>query len=152
MRRSREAFTLAEIMIVVAIICLLAVLAVPSFQRARQRSQNTKFINALRVASSAFDTYAVEHNSYPADVNRGIVPPGMSTYFDGTLKWTSTTPIGGNWDWDKDVFGFKAAVSIVSPTASVQQLTEIDATIDDGDLASGRFQALANGRYSCILE
>ena len=152
MRRSREAFTLAEVMIVVAIICLLAVLAVPSFLRARQRAQNTRFINALRVASSAFDTYAVEHNSYPADVNRGIVPAGMGTYFDATLKWTSTTPIGGQWDWDKDVFGFKAGVSVVSPTASVQQLTEIDATIDDGDLNSGRFQALPSGRYTCILE
>ena len=152
MRRSQEAFTLAEIMIVVAIIALLALLAVPSFLRARQRAQNTKFINALRVATSAFDTYAVENNSYPADVNRGIVPLGMTTYFDSTLKWTATTPIGGNWDWDKDVFGFKAAVSVVSPTASLQQLTEIDATIDDGDLTSGRFQALANGRYSCILE
>jgi prepilin-type N-terminal cleavage/methylation domain-containing protein len=151
-RRSWDAFTLAEVMIVVAIICLLALLAVPSFLRARQRAQNTRFINALRVASSAFDTYAVEHNSYPVDVNRGIVPPGMSTYFDDTLKWTSTTPIGGNWDWDKDVFGFKAAVSVVSPTASVQQLTEIDAAIDDGDLTSGRFQAMVNGRYSCILE
>ncbi len=152
MRRSRDAFTLAEVMIVVAIICLLAVLAVPSFLRARQRAQNTKFINALRVASSAFDTYAVEHNSYPIDVNRGIVPPGMNTYFDDTLKWTATTPIGGNWDWDKDVFSFKAAVSVVSPTASLQQLTEIDTTIDDGDLNSGRFQAQINGRYSYILE
>ena len=152
MRRSQEAFTLAELMIVVAIICLLAVLAMPSFMRARQRAQNTKFINALRVASSAFDTYAVEHQSYPDDVNRGIVPPGMSSYFDNSLKWSATTPIGGQWDWDKDVFGFKAGVSVVSPSISVQQLTEIDATIDDGDLNSGRFQALAGGRYSCILE
>ena len=51
-------------------------MALPSFIRARQRAQNTKFINALRVASDAFDTYAMEHSSYPADVNRGIVPPG----------------------------------------------------------------------------
>lgn len=152
MRRSREAFTLAEVMIVVAIICLLAVLAMPSFLRARQRAQNTKFINALRVASSAFDTYAVEHNGYPADVTRGIVPPGMSTYLDASLNWTATTPIGGQWDWDKDVFSFKAAVSVVNPTASLQQLTDIDAIIDDGDLTSGRFQAQINGRYSCILE
>ena len=152
MRRPQEGFTLAEIMIVVAIICLVAVIAVPSFLRARQRSQNTKFINALRVASSAFDTYAVEHNSYPADVNRGIVPPGMSTYLDTSLNWTGTTPIGGQWDWDKDVFSFKAAVSVVNPTASVQQLTEIDAMIDDGDLTSGRFRAQINSRYSCILE
>jgi len=56
-------------MIVVAIICLLALLALPAFLRARQRTQNTKFINSLRVAIAAFDTYATEHNSYPDDVN-----------------------------------------------------------------------------------
>jgi prepilin-type N-terminal cleavage/methylation domain-containing protein len=151
MRRSREAFTLVELMIVLAIVCLLAVLALPSFLRARQRAQNTKFINALRVASSAFDTYAVEHHDYPADVNRGIIPPGMNSYLD-SFDWTGNTPIGGQWDWDKDVFGFKAGVSIVSPAVSVQQLTEIDAAIDDGDLNSGRFQALPNGRYSSILQ
>jgi len=152
MRRAQEGFTLAELMIAVAIVCLLAVLAMPSFLRARQRAQNTKFINALRVASSAFDTYAVEHQGYPDDVTRGIVPPGMNSYLDSSVKWTGTTPIGGQWDWDKDVFGFKAGVSVVSPTVSVEQLTEIDASIDDGDLSSGRFQAKPSGRYSCILE
>ena len=139
-------------MIVVAIICLLVLLALPSFLRARQRTQNTKFINALRVASHAFETYAAEHRDYPLDVNRGLVPPGMDTYLDTSLTWTGRTPIGGQWDWDKDVFGFKAGVSVVEPTISTEQLTEIDRMIDDGDLTSGRFQDRANGRYMFILE
>jgi prepilin-type N-terminal cleavage/methylation domain-containing protein len=152
MRRRREGFTLVELMIVLGIICLLAVLALPAFLRARQRTQNTKFINSLRVATAAFDTYAIEHSSYPTDVNRGIVPPGMSTYFGPTFDWTKPTPIGGLWDWDKDVFGFKAGVTVVSLTASVQQLKDIDVVIDDGDLSTGHFQDKANGRYACILE
>jgi type IV pilus assembly protein PilA len=139
-------------MIVVAVISLLAVLALPSFLRARQRAQNTKFINALRVASSAFDTYAMEHNSYPADVNRAIVPPGMNSYFGPTFDWTRPTPIGGQWDWDKDVFGFKAGVSVIEPAASAQQLLEIDLMIDDGNLSSGHFQDETGGRYTEILE
>jgi prepilin-type N-terminal cleavage/methylation domain-containing protein len=122
----RDAFTLIELMIVVGIITLLAVMALPSFLRARQRAQNTKFINAIRVASGAFDMYAIEHSSYPPDVNRGIVPPGMASYFGPTLNWSGPTPIGGQWDWDKDVFGFKAGVSVVSPGASHQQLLDID--------------------------
>src|ERR1700720_3793969 len=100
MHSRRDAFTLVELMIVSGIISLLAVLALPAFLRARQRTQNTKFINALRVGAAAFDTYAMEHNGYPADVNRGIVPPGMSSYFGPTLDWTKPTPIGGQWDWD----------------------------------------------------
>src|ERR1700736_516176 len=107
--RREAAFTLVEIMIVVSIIALLAVMAVPSFLRARQRSQNAKFVNALRIASGAFETYAAENNGYPPDVSRATVPAGMATYFGPMLDWTKPTPIGGNWDWDYKVFGFTAA-------------------------------------------
>ncbi|MDP9004520.1 MAG: type II secretion system GspH family protein [Verrucomicrobiota bacterium] len=151
MPRRRDAFTLIELMIVVGIIALLALIAVPSFLRARQRAQNAKFINALRIASGAFDTYAMEHNSYPPDVNRGIVPPGMAPYFGPSMNWTASTPIGGQWDWDKDVFGFKAGISVVNSNASQQQWLDIDTAIDNGDLFSGAFQDKSS-RYTFILE
>src|SRR3712207_9547406 len=61
-----------------------------------QRAQNTKFINALRVASDAITMYAIENGGrYPADVNRGVVPTGMATYLDQSLDFTAETPIGG---------------------------------------------------------
>ncbi len=56
----RAAFTLVEIMIVVAIIALLAAIAVPGFLRARKRSQASKIINDLRMIDSAVDQYAIE--------------------------------------------------------------------------------------------
>jgi prepilin-type N-terminal cleavage/methylation domain-containing protein len=152
MRKRRDAFTLVELMIVVAIIALLAVLSLPAFLRARQRTQNTKFVNALRVASGAFDTYAIEHGSYPPDANRGIVPAGMDTYFDHSFDFTAVTPIGGRWDWDKDIFGFKAGVSVVDPSALQVQLLEIDQSWDDGNLITGHFQDKGSHRYSQILE
>jgi type IV pilus assembly protein PilA len=152
-RRQNAAFTLVEIMIVVAIITLVAAIAVPSFLRARERSQNTKFINALRVAMDALDTYAAENaGSYPPDTNRGIVPPTLATYLDPTLNWSGRTPIGGQWDWDFNVFSSKAAISVVAPNADVEQLTEIDRQFDDGDLATGRFQSKGDNRYSGIVE
>jgi prepilin-type N-terminal cleavage/methylation domain-containing protein len=57
-----RAFTLVEIMIVVAIIALLATIAVPGFLRARKRSQATRILNDLRLIDSAVDQYAVETN------------------------------------------------------------------------------------------
>jgi prepilin-type N-terminal cleavage/methylation domain-containing protein len=152
MRKRRDAFTLVELMIVVGIIALLAAIALPGFVRARQRAQNTKFINELRVASSAFDTYAIEHGNYPPDANRGIVPPGMDTYFDHSFDFTAVTPIGGRWDWDKDIFGFKAGLSVVDPNALQIQLQDIDKSWDDGNLVTGHFQDKGSHRYSQILE
>jgi len=57
-----SAFTLVEIMIVVAIIALLAAIAVPGFLRARKRSQASKILNDLRMIDSAVDQYAIETN------------------------------------------------------------------------------------------
>ncbi|MEP6821739.1 MAG: type II secretion system protein [Chthoniobacterales bacterium] len=150
--RRNDGFTLIEIMIVVAIIALLAAIAVPSFLRARQRAQNVKFINALRVASNAIDTYATENNAYPPDSTRGVIPPGLATYLDESLGWTGTTPIGGQWDWDFNVFSIKAAVSVVGSTAPLSQMLEIDTIYDDGNLTTGRFQTIAADRYSEIVE
>jgi prepilin-type N-terminal cleavage/methylation domain-containing protein len=60
-KRSRKrAFTLVEIMIVVAIIALLAAIAVPGFLRARKRSQASKILNDLRLIDGAVDQYAIE--------------------------------------------------------------------------------------------
>ena len=60
--KSNPAFTLVEIMIVVAIISMLAAIAVPSFMRARKRSEATRMLEDLRIVDSAIDQYAIENN------------------------------------------------------------------------------------------
>src|SRR3954452_452245 len=63
----RAAFTLVEIMIVIAILALLAVIAVPAFMRARQRSLAGRMRNELRLIESAVDQYAIETNKNAGD-------------------------------------------------------------------------------------
>ena len=73
----RKAFTLVEIMIVVAIIALLAAIAVPGFLRARKRSQASRILNDLRMIDSAVDQYAIETNrTSGAPLLRFSVPGG----------------------------------------------------------------------------
>lgn len=55
-----------EIMIVVAIIGLLASIAVPSFMRARLRSQATGILNECRQVDAAKDQYALENSKTAA--------------------------------------------------------------------------------------
>lgn len=65
LQSGRKGFTLVEIMIVVAVIALLASMAVPSFLRARKRSQALRILEDLRILDHATDHYALE-TSKPA--------------------------------------------------------------------------------------
>ena len=59
-RKNQKGFTLVEIMIVVSIIILLAAIAVPSFIRARQRTQGSTTLNGARQLDAAVDQWASE--------------------------------------------------------------------------------------------
>jgi prepilin-type N-terminal cleavage/methylation domain-containing protein len=60
-RNSQAAFTLVEIMIVVAIIGLLAALAVPGFVKARKQSQGRRILNDCRQQDAAIDQWALNN-------------------------------------------------------------------------------------------
>lgn len=59
---TKAAFTLVEIMIVVAIIGLLATIAIPNFVRARATAQKNACINNLRQLDGAIQQWAIEFN------------------------------------------------------------------------------------------
>jgi prepilin-type N-terminal cleavage/methylation domain-containing protein len=66
-RSAHGAFTLVEIMIVVAVISLLAAIAVPNFLRARKRTQAVRVLEDLRVLDYAIDRWALEKNKAVGD-------------------------------------------------------------------------------------
>ena len=63
----RHAFSLVEVMIVIAIIALLAAIAVPNFLRARKRAQATRIMDDLRLIDGALDLYATEFSKSQGD-------------------------------------------------------------------------------------
>lgn len=62
-----NAFTLIELLIVVAIIAILAAIAVPNFLEAQARSKVSRIHADQRSVATALETYAVDYNNYPPE-------------------------------------------------------------------------------------
>ena len=156
-QRQRAAFTLVEIMIVVAIVGLLVALALPAFAKARRKSRVTAYVEQLRVLTDAIHQHAITYGTYPADSYGGALPDGMSAD-EVKINWATPTPLGGQWDFDAGpgCQGCKAALACylgsggVSLTAA--EWREVDALVDDGDLSTGNFRVFLGDRYGYVIE
>jgi len=138
-------------MVVVVIISVLAAVSVPSLQRIQRKAKVTAIANDFRVFAAAFDSYAQETGTWPAEVAAGAIPAVMSQRLNATA-WLRKTPMGGQYNWEYNQFNlfgtYKAAIAI-SATASaplpldVNMLYDLEHTIDSPrtlDWAGGSFR------------
>jgi general secretion pathway protein G len=65
--RYSRAFTLIELLIVVAIIAILAAIAVPNFLEAQVRSKVSRAKADMRTIATAIESYRVDNNNYPPE-------------------------------------------------------------------------------------
>ena len=106
----RSAFTLVEIMIVVAIIGLLAAIAIPNFVKARATSQANACINNLKQIDAAVSQMAIERGlqtganfNFPNDIL-----PYLKVTVNGTLP---PCPAGGSYG--------SGSIGVSQPTCSL---------------------------------
>ena len=80
MKRKQQAFTLIELMIVVAIIGILTVIALPAYQDYTMRAHVSEGLNLASTAKNGVVDFYQTNNSFPADnTAAGIAAPNTIT-------------------------------------------------------------------------
>ncbi len=124
---TRKAFTLIELLIVVAIIAILAAIAVPNFLEAQTRSKVSRGKADMRSMATAIEAYKVDSNRYPMDYQFYQLGGGggINGPFANVCLGRMTTPIAymttlpfnvfrfekGAFDGDARFYGYKSELS-----------------------------------------
>ena len=106
----RSAFTLVEIMIVVAIIGLLAAIAIPNFVKARNASQKAACVSNLRSIDGVKSTWALEQKKSGSDVPSDTDLFGPTSY----IREKPGCPANGTYSLNQ--VDAKPACSVVTHT------------------------------------
>lgn len=89
MNKNIKAFSLVEILIVVAIIALLAGIAIPNLLRSKITSNQSSAQATLKSIANALETYAISNGVYPSDTTSliGAAPPYLNKdYFTSAFN------------------------------------------------------------------
>ena len=129
-------------MIVEVMIGILAAIAIPAFQKLSKRSQNTAFVNDLRIASEAIQRFSLETGEWPP--GDGVtLPLVLEGYLPPPNRWNLPTPVGGLWAMSNSTVTpeFRASLLVNGYLGGPARAGEIDKQIDDGDPATGFLRA-----------
>jgi len=139
-------------MVTLTIISLLAALALPQVKKSQVRSRAAVVISDFRTFAAAFETYAQEKGTWPAETAAGELPPEMADRLKAS-SWQRVTPLGGQYNWENGQkhggVTYRAALSISETNTAPLEvneelLREIDRAMDDGNLATGNFRTGVN--------
>ena len=87
---NKKAFTLVELMAVVAIIAIIAGIGIGSYRKATERAIFSDGLSGASALAAAYDEYYYDHNNtYPASMASLAVSLANSSYDAGTNKLTT---------------------------------------------------------------
>ncbi|MCX7046278.1 MAG: prepilin-type N-terminal cleavage/methylation domain-containing protein [Candidatus Sumerlaeota bacterium] len=136
MKQNKSAFTLIELLIVIAIIAILALIAIPNFLEAQTRSKVARAMADMRSAATALEAYFVDNNVYPplagykVCVDNGnpksekTAPEVQAQYNRGgiLLAWQLSTPIA-----------YITSTRLPDPFCNIGKYNDLGEVIDNGD-------------------
>ena len=84
-KKQAAGFTLAEIMIILAIIIVLLTIALPNFLRSRIIANETAALANCRSINNACQLYHINQETYPASLSDFVEPASDPPYIDSAL-------------------------------------------------------------------
>jgi prepilin-type N-terminal cleavage/methylation domain-containing protein len=122
--KRQNAFTLIELMIVVAVIAILAAIAIPSYLGIQKRAARSEAKSNLQALSLALEGYMAENNNYGA--------ANLYTYFGGAFGHSGNlenlTQLGNNILYEYQIRTFTSP----SPSFTIKAIPQRG--IVDGDI------------------
>jgi prepilin-type processing-associated H-X9-DG protein/prepilin-type N-terminal cleavage/methylation domain-containing protein len=128
-KKSRGAFTLVELLVVIAVVAVLAALLLPALSRGKAKAQQTQCVSNEHQLGVALQTFLADYHSYPAGVAStnsdppgpiwanqlecggfGISKPPAGYVFNGVWRCPSARPPSdlvprGIWSYGYNMFG-----------------------------------------------
>jgi prepilin-type N-terminal cleavage/methylation domain-containing protein len=144
----QKAFTLIELLIVVAIIAILAAIAVPNFLEAQVRSKVSRAKADMRSTATALEAYAVDNNRYPdVQTPTGAIPIKLGIPYSRACLVKLSTPIGYlTTGLLTDVF------AIGSQSTTFFGYANMKPAVDSGDIDLATGGAATTQQKSMLLE
>jgi len=108
-QQKSSAFTLIELLIVVAIIAILAAIAVPNFLEAQTRAKVSRVMADVRSVATAMETYKIDSNKYPPAAEFPYAAlsgpwPAVTGNFTSRIPSWLTTPLAYMTSLPNDIF------------------------------------------------
>ena len=130
--RTKHAFTLIELLIVVAIIAILAAIAVPNFLEAQVRAKVSRVKSDMRSMATALEAYRIDNTKYPID---------FWSVANGAGSFRQPPPVGPDM-----YFARWALVPLTTPVAYMTSLpgTSFDTLGSAHDLIMSRYDPVRN--------
>ncbi len=151
-----RAFSLIELLIVIAILGILAALSTASVASATLDTRRTAFVSELRVLVQAATLHLVREGRPVRQAPPGTLHADLIPFLPPQSADSAVSPIGGEWHLINNTLGVQSGAGIVftgrGPTRDDSFMARIDQMIDDGNLTTGIFQKLDSNAYYYIAQ
>lgn len=129
----KRAFTIIELLVVVAVIAILAAIALPNFLEAQTRAKVSRVEADLRTITTGLEIYFVDNNSYP--------PSATGPDYRGFISLTTPISYVSNIFPDPFNFGFRDGFSANPQTSEESRLNYYELGTGRIDSATVQFPA-----------